>query len=73
MDKVLSGSGLTIVSRNGMDPSGYMSTLNFMAEPNILMYSRKFFICVVFCITNIPFTYCNYNLGRFSTVLMAFV
>ena len=46
MDKVLSGSGVTKVSKNGIEPSGSVSstvsTVNLLEQPKLLMYLRKF-------------------------------
>ena len=72
MDKVLSGSGVTKVSKNGIEPSGHVSsTVNLMDWSMLLMCLRKLSLCSVCCTMKVWSTYLLHALGRFSTVLRA--
>ena len=45
-DRVLSGSGFTMVSRNGITPYFWLlSTVNVMAGSTLLICSRMFCLC----------------------------
>ena len=65
IDNVLSGSGLTRVSKEGMAPSCLVSsTVTFMASSILLMCSRKFCLCSSFWMTKVSSTYLGNSLGN---------
>ena len=52
MERVLSGSGITRVSKKGMEPSGLVSSVvNWMQGSMEFMCSRNFLMCNVYWMT----------------------
>ena len=70
MDKVLSDSGLKMVSKNGMAPSSLVSsTVSLMAGSTLLMHSRKFCLCSFYWMIKVSSTYLNQILGGWRLYL----
>ena len=64
VDCVPSASGLTMVSKKGMDPSSLLSSnVNFMAGSTLLMCWRKPCLLTSLWITKVSSTYLHQNLG----------
>ena len=64
MDSVPSASGLTMVSKKGMDPSSLLSsTVNFMADSTLFMCWRKPYLLTSLWMTKVSSTYLHQNLG----------
>ena len=64
MDIVPSASGLTVVSKKGMDPSSLLSsTVNFMAGSTLLMCWRKPCLLTSLWMTKVSSTNLHQNLG----------
>ena len=64
VDNILSGSGVTTVSRKGFDPSGLVfSVLNLIWGSMELMYSRNWFLCSVFWMKKMSSTSLLHKLG----------
>ena len=64
MDRVPSASGLTIVSKKGMDPSSLLSsTVNLIAGSTLLMCWRKSCLLASLWMTKVSSTYLCHNLG----------
>ena len=72
MDREPSASGLTIVSKKGMDPSSLLSsTVNLMAGSTLFMCWRKPCLLASLWMTKVSSTYLPQNLGG-GAVLRAF-
>ena len=66
-------SGLTMVSKKGMDPSSLLSsTVNLMAASTLLMCWRKSCLLTSLWMTKVSFKNLHQNLGRCGAVLRAF-
>ena len=73
MDREPSTSGLTIVSKKGMEPSSLLSsTVNLMAGSTLLMCCRKPCLLASLWMTKVSSTYLHQNLGGWGAVLRAF-
>ena len=71
MDKVLSGSGVTKVSTNGIEPFGHVSsTVDLMDWSKLLMCLRKF-LCSDCCTMKVSPICLLHNPEGVSIVLMA--
>ena len=74
MDRVPSASGLTTVSKKGMDPSSLLSsTVNLMAGSTLLMCWRKPCLLASLWMTKVSSTYLHQNLGGGGQYLELFV
>ena len=72
MDRVLFCSGITKVSKNGIEPSSLVSsTVNLITWSVLFMWCKKFSLCSVHYITKMSSTNFFLNLGGSSTILMA--
>ena len=70
----LSGCGITMVSRKGIDPSGLASSVvNWMTGSMLLMCSRNSSFLAESMITQVSSTYLFHILGGYCAVLMASV
>ena len=64
MDRLPSASGLTMVSKKGMDPSSLLSsTVNLMAGSTLLMHCRKPCLLTSLMMTKVSYTNLCQNLG----------
>ena len=73
MESVPSASGLTMVSKKGMDPSSlFSSPVNFMAGSTLFMCWRKPCLLTSLWMTKVSSTYLHQNLGGVGAVLRAF-
>ena len=73
MDREPSTSGLTIVSKKGMEPSSLLSsTVNLMAGSTLFMCWRKPCLLASLWMTKVSSTCLHQNLGGWGAVLRAF-
>ena len=73
MDREPSASGLTIVSKKGMEPSSLLSsTVNLRAGSTLLMCWRKPYLLASLWMTKVSSTYLCQHLGGCGAVLRAF-
>ena len=74
MDREPSTSGLTIVSKKGMEPSSLLSsTVNLMAGSTLFMCWRKLCLLASLWMTKVSLTYLPQNLGGGGQYLELFV
>ena len=74
MDRPSSTSGLTIVSKKGMDPSSLLSsTVNLIAGSTLLMSCRKSCLLTSLWMTKVSSPYLYQNLGSEEQYLKLFV
>ena len=69
---MLSGPGLTNMSKNGMDPLVLGAcAVNCMCGSMELVYCKNCWLCSAFWITKVSSSYLSHILGGWGTVLMA--